>query len=133
MKRRLLRRIVGQVMLIGHLLAIALAILVISDFQNALTVSATLLPVTSAVFTFVVQFHHDNFFETRLDRKIVSGDAAATTIVLSVALVLAIIGSIYLYYSGSIPTVESLQQLVGLIDSGIVAYLMVLLRRLFGS
>jgi hypothetical protein len=131
MRQGLLRQIVMYLMLTGHIVAIFAAPVFIANFGEALTVSLTILPVTAAIIMFIVQFHQENFFGTTTDDKMVSSDAAGLTLILAAASVLSIVAMLYLYYVGRIPTVEILQRSVNLIDTGIIVYLILLLRRLF--
>ena len=131
MRQGLLRQIVMYLMLTGHIAAIFAAPLLIANFGEALSVSLTILPVTAAIIMFIVQFHQENFFGTTTDEKRVSSDAAGLTLILSALSVLSIIGMLYLYYVGHIPTIEFLQRSVSLIDTAIMVYLILLLRRLF--
>jgi len=118
-------------MLTGHIVAIIMAPMLISNFSEALNVSLTILPVTAAIIMFIVQFHQENFFGTTTDEKMVSSDAAGLTIILSTLSVVLIIAMIYLYYVGHISTIEMLQRTVSLTDTGIIVYLILLLRRLY--
>jgi len=118
-------------MLGGHIAAIFAAPVLIANFSEALTVSLTILPVTAAIIMFIVQFHQENFYGARTDKKRVSSDAAALTLILSALSVLSITGMLYLYYIGHIPTIEILQRAVSLADTAIIVYLILLLRRLF--
>jgi DMSO reductase anchor subunit len=131
MRQGLLRQIVMYLMLGGHVAAIFAAPVLIASFSEALTVSLTILPVTAAIIMFIVQFHQENFYGSSTDEKRVSSDAAALTLILSALSVLSITGMLYLYYVGRIPTIEVLQRAVSLIDTGIIVYLILLLRRLF--
>jgi hypothetical protein len=131
MRQGLLRRSVMYLMLAGHIAAIFAAPIFIANFGEALSVSLTILPVTAAIIMFIVQFHQENFFGTSTDDKMVSSDAAGLTLILSALSVLSILGMLYLYYVGHIPTIETLQRSVSLIETGIVVYLILLLRRLF--
>jgi hypothetical protein len=118
-------------MLGGHIAAIFAAPVLIANFSEALTVSLTILPVTAAIIMFIVQFHQENFYGAGTDEKRVSSDAASLTLILSALSVLSITGMLYLYYIGHIPTIEVLQRAVSLADTGIIVYLILLLRRLF--
>jgi hypothetical protein len=126
-----LRRWIMYLMLFGHTASIFMAPMLIEQFNDALTVGTTLLPVTAAVMMFIVQFHQENFFGADTDKKLVASDAAILTLVLTIICNLSIIGMIYLYFIGRIATVEALQRGVGLLDTAIMAYLILLLRRLF--
>jgi hypothetical protein len=121
-----LRRVVMYLMLLGHVAAIFIAPALIANFNDALSVSVTLLPITAAVTMFIVQFHQENFFGAKTDQLIVSRDAAVLTIILSSLSVISIIGVIYFYYIGQISTIEVLQRSVGLIDTAIIVYLILL-------
>jgi hypothetical protein len=131
MRQGLLRQIVMYLMLTGHIVAIVMAPVLISNFSEALNVSLTILPVTAAIIMFIVQFHQENFFGTTTDEKVVSSDAASLTIILSTLSVVLIVAMIYLYYVGRISTIEMLQRSVSLTDTGIIVYLILLLRRLY--
>jgi hypothetical protein len=131
MRQGLLRQIVMYFMLGGHIAAIFAAPVLIANFNEALSVSLTILPVTAAIIMFIVQFHQENFYGAGTDEKRVSSDAAGLTLILSALSVLSITGMLYLYYIGHIPTIEILQRAVSLADTGIIVYLILLLRRLF--
>jgi hypothetical protein len=131
MRQGLLRQIVMYLMLTGHIVAMFMAPALISNFGEALSISITILPVTAAIIMFIVQFHQENFFGASTDDKMVSSDAASLTIILSTLSVVIIIAMIYLYYVGRISTIEMLQRSVSLADTGIIVYLMMLLRRLY--
>ena len=131
MRQGRLRQLVMYLMLTGHVVAIFLAPVLISNFNEALSISITILPVTAAIIMFIVQFHQENFFGTTTDEKMVSRDAATLTLVLSSLSVIIIVAMIYLYYVGRIGTIEMLQRAVSLADTGIIVYLMLLLRRLY--
>jgi hypothetical protein len=131
MRQGRLRQIVMYLMLTGHIVAIVMAPILISNFGEALNVSLTILPVTAAIIMFIVQFHQENFFGATTDDKIVSTDAAALTIILSALSVVIIIALICLYYVGHVSTIELLQRAVSLTDTGIIVYLILLLRRLY--
>lgn len=131
MRQGTLRRIITYLMLFGHAVALSLTPVLMGSFQEATNVSLSLLPVTAALLTFVVQFHQENFLGAKSDEKSVTVDAAVLTIGLTTLLLGAIIGLIYLYYLGRITTIEELQRAVSLVDAGIIAYLVVLVRRLF--
>jgi p-aminobenzoyl-glutamate transporter AbgT len=131
MRQGLLRTVVMWLVLAGHISSIVLCLVMISDFDQALTVALVLLPLTATILMFIVQFNDENFFGAGSDSKIVASNPAYLTIVLALALIIAIIGSIYGYYTGRIATIELLQKTVGLVDSGLAVYLTILLRRLF--
>jgi hypothetical protein len=131
MRQGLLRQIVMYLMLVGHIAAIFAAPVLIANFNEALSVSLTILPVTAAIIMFIVQFHQENFYGAGTDEKRVSSDAAGLTLILSALSVLSITGMLYLYYIGHIPTIEILQRAVSLAETGIIVYLILLLRRLF--
>ena len=106
MRQGLLRQIVMYLMLVGHIAAIFAAPVLIANFNEALSVSLTILPVTAAIIMFIVQFHQENFYGASTDEKRVSSDAAGLTLILSALS-------------------------VSLAETGIIVYLILLLRRLF--
>lgn len=126
-----LRRIVTWIILIGHCSSAFFGFLFIGNFDEAVGVALCLLPVTSTLVMFIIQFQRDNFFGSLTDTKTVSPDASFTTLFLSIVLVIALNLTIYGYYVGRIGSIDSLQKSINIIDSGVVVYLLILLRQLF--
>jgi uncharacterized protein YacL len=118
-------------MLLGHITAAGLCFILIGDFNESLGIASSLLPVTATLIMFIVQFHTENFYGTKTDARIVSVDAASLTIALSSILIAALNGLVIAYYIGKLGSVELLQKAVNFLDTGIVVYLVLLLRRLF--
>src|SRR5688500_3227336 len=115
MTQGLLRRAIMWLVLLGHIGAIALSFALISQFDEALGIALTLLPVTATIFMFIVQFHGENFFGSDTDIKRVSTDAASLTIVLAATMVLSIHTLIVFYYYGRIGSVDLLQKGVSIL------------------
>lgn len=131
MNQGILRAVVLSILLFGHIFVFVGSFYFVTEIDKSLLIAGTLLPVSSALITTMVQFIAQNMRGAPSDRDPVSVTFFLVLVILSVSLIASLFFLLYKYSIGAIINIGTLQTAVALVDTFIAIYVTILIRELF--
>jgi|SRR5215831_10580538 len=92
-----------------------------------------LCPLTGAFVLIVVQHYAEVMDVAAPQQRLINKGSAMMTIFLCAVLAIAILGVLYMYWIGKVPSIDLLKRAVGIIDTVIGGYTAILIKKLFAS
>lgn len=117
----------------GHIGIIAYTFVIINDREEAVSIAATLLPVTGAILTTMAQYFSKNLAGAPSDQSRVGFAPAFFIILLTTFLLTALAFCLYSYEEADINDIKTIQKMTSLIEMFIAVYLMIFVREIFHS